>query len=471
MGRNMQIIKRLALGIPTLVLISSIVFFLSKLMPGTSGAFLLDDRAEMGFQTQFSASKRAYKAYLQRTGQDKPLFYFSIASLAEPDTLYKIFPDDRQRFLKNLCFNFGNWPFIEDYYHSLNDFQNSITETRLSGTDTQFLHLPTLAHFFTASSKDEIAHLLSQTEKFVSANYQNTQVQATFADLKSSFLQMNDNRRSFQKWIPAIHFHGLDNQYHQWLSNSIKGDLGISLRNSRPVVDLIKNAIGITLLMTIASLALGWIFSLAMALFINLPAGKMFERPLLSVLYVLDVFPLFLLSFLVLIVFSGGNFSDWLPSFGLGNYRLIDNFFVRTFYLSRHLILPIFSMTLVTLPYLTGQIDRSLKEVNRAEYVKTARAKGLSEPVILIRHTLRNAWTPLITIFTENLPTLLSGALVVEVIFAIPGMGRLLVGAVSGRDYPLVLGIVILVASVKIFSNILGDVLYRLSDPRVKPAV
>ena len=162
------------------------------------------------------------------------------------------------------------------------------------------------------------------------------------------------------------------------------------------------------------------------------------------------------------------SFQGALPSFGLGEYQLINNLFLRYFTLLSHLFLPVLCMILVILPSFTGQVDRALKEEKNQEYVKTARAKGLTALSVLKKHVFKNALIPLITIFTDRLPILISGALVVEVIFAVPGMGRLLVNSVNARDYPVILGIIIIIALVKIVSNILADILYSLADPRIK---
>ena len=217
------------------------------------------------------------------------------------------------------------------------------------------------------------------------------------------------NRQAYKRYIPVVHWYGIQNQYHAWLSDLMQGDMGISLRNRRPVTQSIGEALSITLVMTITSLFLGWTISLLLAMLINLPATKKLEAIILNGLYLLDTIPLFLLALLLLVFLTTGHFSGILPAFGLGNYQIMDNFFMRYFTLLGHLVLPIFCMTLVILPYLTGQIDRALKEVSMFEYVKTARAKGLTDFVVLRRHILRNALSPLITIFTDNLPALISG--------------------------------------------------------------
>ncbi len=461
----MQIIKRLLIGIPTILVISSIVFFLSKLMPGTSGAYLLEDNLAMNSLIQSEARDKIYRDYLKKSGQDKPLFYFTIASLAEPDTLYKIYPEYNRELIKQLCFVYGDWDFVREYSLALQNYRTSV-ENLFSTEAVQATNFFT-ADYYTAIESGDIQSLLAHTQLLVVAS-DNEPLKTAFAKLKHSFKEMEANSNAFRKYIPAIFWHGGENQYHHWLSNLLKGNMGVSLRNQRPVHLLIKEALGITLIMTVTSVSAAWLISIFLALGINLSRGKKLRKPLLGFLYVLDTFPLFLISFLVLILFSSESFKGLLPSFGLGNYQMIDNYFLRFFTLLNHLLLPVFCMTLVLLPYLTGQMDRAIKDVGNFEYIKTARAKGLSETTVLVKHIFRNTSSTLITLFTENLPALLAGALVVEVIFAVPGMGRLLVGAVNARDYPIVLGIVILVAVVKILSNILADILYKLSDPRIK---
>lgn len=464
----MHIVKRLALGIPTLLIISSIVFFLSKVLPGNAGTYLLEDNMRLETQAQMEVRQSIYNEYMVRTGQNLPLFYLNLTSLAEPDTLYRVFPVSHQSLLQKLCFQFGNWLEIKDYYNAILDFQKAENEyfRRNTGNIKSFIYSNLL---FEKNTEESIEHILQEIETNIqSTDNSNEYYKDSFYSLKARYLIMKSSQNPYAKFVPTINWYGSENQYHRWITDLFKGDMGISLRNRRPVTENIGEALGVTLIMTTASLMFAWIVSFAIGIFINLPFGETSARPILSFLYFLDTLPLFLVSFLLLLTFSSNDFSGLLPSFGLGNYELVENPLLRLFELLKHLALPIFCMTLVSLPYLVGQINRAIKETQKMEFVQTAMAKGLSEQVVLYKHILRNALMPLITVFTENLPSLIGGALVVEVVFAIPGMGRLLIGAVNGRDYTVVLGIVILVAIVKILSNILADVLYLFSDPRIK---
>lgn len=463
----MHILKRLALSVPTLILITSIAFLLSKAMPGSSGAFLLEDDLYLGMQADGEIKEKVYRQYLHRTGQDKPLFYFKISSLAEPDTLFKVFPESHRAFLRRLCFTYGNWPFIADYYNSISLFEAKV-KVSFTKEDTDITLCSLSTQLFDAFSESEVKNILDRIDLIIADSIDAMELSVSLEEVQDKFGLLLQHKTKINQLVPVLHWYGADNQYHAWLSGLLKGDIGHSLRNNRPVAAIIGETLGITLIMTLSAFVVGWIIAVFLGVLINLPSFHSGGKALMNGLYFLDTIPLFLLSFLLLILFSANDFQGALPSFGLGEYQHINNLFLRYFTLLRHLFLPVLCMTLVILPYFTGQVDRALKEEKNQEYVKTARAKGLTEHSILKKHVFKNALIPLITIFTDRLPILLSGALVVEVIFAIPGMGRLLVNSVNARDYPVILGIIVIIAVVKIVSNILADILYSLADPRIK---
>lgn len=461
----MHILKRLALSIPALMVITSIAFILSKAMPGSSGSFLLDDDLAVGAQADGEAQQRIYKQYLQRTGQDKPLFYFGISSLAEPDTLFKVFPENHRFFLKRLCFIYGNWPFIAAYYSSILEFDAKV-KANLQDYDIGLSFV--IGKLFDSVSVTEIEKVFHEIHVIAADPSDKTGVRQSLENVHNKFELLLQNEAKNRKLIPVIHWYGTNNQYHAWFLGLLKGDMGNSIRSNRPVLNILRETLGITLVMTTSAFVLGWTIALILGLLINMSPFRTSGPVLMNSLYVLNAVPLFLLSFFLLILFSSNSFQGLLPSFGLGEYQNIDNVFSSYFILLKHLFLPILCMVLVILPYFIGQVDRALKEELKQGYVQTASAKGLSEFLVLKKHVLKNALTPLITIFTDYLPSLISGALVVEVIFAIPGMGRLLVNAVNTRDYPVILGIIITVAIIKVCANILGDVLYSFTDPRIK---
>ena len=271
-----------------------------------------------------------------------------------------------------------------------------------------------------------------------------------------------------QALIPLLAWHGAQNQYHTWLRGLLQGDLGTSYRDRQPVLTILADAIGNTLLLLVCSLLLIFLISIELSLALIADSGRRWRRLVLSLLFTLDSIPLFILAILLLVFLSGTGYLKLFPLFGLGYtpagatvWETLSNRFY-------HLMLPGSCLVLAGIPYVTTQLYRVMQGVAAADFIMTARAKGLSAKVVLRRHVLRNAVLPLITLFTGFLPSLISGAVVVEVIFAIPGTGRLLADSVLARDYPVVLGLVFFLAALKAASHLLADFLYFTADPRTR---
>jgi peptide/nickel transport system permease protein len=263
-----------------------------------------------------------------------------------------------------------------------------------------------------------------------------------------------------------IHNLGLDQPLHvqfvRWFGAVLRGDFGRSFNQQRPVLDLILERLPATLIL--ASAALG------LSILIGVPLGvAAARRPNSWVDYSatgMSVFgvsiPSFWLGIILILLFS----VRWrlLPSSGMATvgaaFSLGD--------LLRHLAMPAGVLALVYLAQVASYTRTSMLDVMRRDFVRTARAKGLRESVVLARHALRNGLIPVITVIGLLIPRLVGGAAITETIFSWPGMGRLAVEAAFKRDYPLVMGITVVFALAVIASNLLVDVVYGLVDPRVK---
>jgi peptide/nickel transport system permease protein len=256
---------------------------------------------------------------------------------------------------------------------------------------------------------------------------------------------------------------GLDDplvvQYVNWLGNALTGDLGVSFRSGRPVTELILERLPATL-----SLAFG---AIVVALLIALPLGLISAlRPRSAVDYVATFIsqagisiPDFWLAIVAILVFS--LTLSWLPSSGY--VALTDD----PFQWARHLVMPAVVVGTVSGAILTRFVRSSALEALGQDYTRTARAKGLPRRVVVNRHVLRNALVPVITVTGIQLAYLLSGVVVVEVVFAWQGLGQLALQAVETRDYPLLQGAVLLFALFFLVVNLVVDLLYALVDPRI----
>lgn len=273
---------------------------------------------------------------------------------------------------------------------------------------------------------------------------------------------------------PPVHWqwHGSHNQYHHWLSQLLRGNLGYSYRTSQPVAALLGPALTYTLpLMALAAVsAAGLAIWLALGL-ANAPAAPGGWRGAARTLLTgVQALPLFTLALVLLLLLANPDLLNILPADGmstdyppLGGARWLASYGGR-------LILPLASLVLAVLPELTLPLEAALRQELRADYASTARAKGLTSWQVVYRHALPNALLPLLTTFTGLLPTLVAGAVVVEVLFALPGTGRLLAEAAATHDYPVVLASVLLTAAARLLALLLADVLYFWTDPRLRPA-
>ncbi len=255
-------------------------------------------------------------------------------------------------------------------------------------------------------------------------------------------------------------------QYARWISSFARGDFGISLRYNRPVSGLLAEAVPNTLRLTVAALAVYIILGVALGITSAVRKNSLFDRAgTLSALVVYSV-PSFWLALMLIMLFSLK--LGWLPS---SHMQSIDasSLGAAGLFLDRaaHLILPAFVLGVASAAGMARYMRGSMLDELKRDYVRTARAKGLSEGSVLMKHALRNAAIPVVTIIGLSFPFLLGGSVVTERIFSWPGMGSLMVESIFTRDYPVVLAINFIVSVMVILGNLLADLGYALLDPRI----
>jgi len=257
---------------------------------------------------------------------------------------------------------------------------------------------------------------------------------------------------------------GLEQPLHmqllRWYGRLVQGDLGQSIFLRKPVVDAILDRAEPTLLLTLCATFI--------AVLIGVPVGVLSARhhntatdQTFMVFALLGIsVPNFLLGLIFVLVFG-----VWLGWFPVAGYSPLEDGWLLT---ARSLVLPAFSLGLVQSALIARIARSSMLDVLREQFITTGRAKGLGERVVVYKHALRNALVPTVTVIGISFAVLISGAVVVETVFNIPGLGRLVVSAVSRRDYPVVQGVVLVIAGVYMLVNLLVDLSYLVIDPRVK---
>ncbi len=288
------------------------------------------------------------------------------------------------------------------------------------------------------------------------------------------YMEKQHRKEVDSRVIEALrHKYGLDQplpvQYVKWLRNLAQGDLGESFRYRRPVSELIKERVPYTLQLTVLALLLGAMLGIALGIISAVKQYSGLDKSLTVGSLVFYSMPEFWLAVMLVLLFAVN--LRWLPT---SQTRSLDYelFSLSGKILDRlwHLILPVFVLGVASAAGTARYMRNQLLEVLSEEYVLAARARGLSERAVILKHALRNALIPIITIYGLELPFLLGGAVLIEKVFAWPGMGLLSVEAIEARDYPIILATSMIAAVLVVIGNLLADVIYAVVDPRISYA-
>lgn len=255
-------------------------------------------------------------------------------------------------------------------------------------------------------------------------------------------------------------------QFASYLGNMVQGDLGWSISKKQPIGDVLKQRIPLTVLLTGSALVLSTIIGVALGALAAWRRGRRSDLSILTFFMFLESMPAFWVGMLLVAIFAVN--LRWLPIFGFetpyvkleGTARLID--------IVQHMVLPVTTLTIVSISAMFLTARYSMLTVLGEDYITVARAKGIHERFVLFRHALRNALLPVATLFMLRVGFVFSGAVVVETVFAYPGLGRLLFEAVVARDYPLLQAGFIIATFTVIAANLLVEFIYPMLDPRVR---
>jgi peptide/nickel transport system permease protein len=257
-------------------------------------------------------------------------------------------------------------------------------------------------------------------------------------------------------------------QYGMYLARLGHGDLGESIGLHRPIADALAEAIPNTFILALAALLIDFALGFALGIYQAVRAGRFGDVAVGNVALLINSMPVFWLGLVLLLVFA--QWLHWFPAGGITDPvlcpRIESPYCVLDFLW--HLTLPALTLGLVGAASTARYQRAAMLEVVRQDYVRTARAKGLRERRVLLVHALRNALLPIITLFGLAFPFLFTGAVLIETVFAWPGMGRLAVKAILQRDYPVVTGAALLTSAMVVLGNLIADTLYAVADPRIR---
>ncbi|MBK0403332.1 ABC transporter permease [Adhaeribacter sp. BT258] len=434
--------------LPAIWLLASAVFLLSKSIPGSATEMQFEQAAESANSSaKAEARQRAYRQLLHRTGQDLPLFYFRVGTVAEPDTLHEIFPENDRVALKKLVHTYGNWPEISAYYLALQQFEKILPGQNIP-LETKRKSLQFAGQLLETSDPVKARKTFTALQKMLCFPAEKVLCD-DLVNLQARFENVVAAQKPALNYQPKFFWYGTQNQYHRWFGNLLRSNLGYSSRDMRPVSEVISEAFEVTIWLALATFVLVAVSGPAIAMVLSRKSMHKSRGMVLGFLYALESVPLFIVA---LVFLSVAGYLGWFGSnpeeTGMG--------------------LAIAVLALVNLPYFTTQAFVALQGELRENYVLTAKAKGLSENKVLLQHAFRNTLLPLITLLADFFPVLLAGTVVLEIIFSLPGMGRLLVSAVLARDYEIIAGLVLLTGLLKMLAHLLADLFYNLADPRLR---
>jgi peptide/nickel transport system permease protein/oligopeptide transport system permease protein len=250
----------------------------------------------------------------------------------------------------------------------------------------------------------------------------------------------------------------LPEQYWNYLKRTLRGDLGRSLRSKRPVADDIRDALPNTLRLAALAAIITPLVAIPLGILAAVKQGTAVDTGVTFLATIGITMPTFAAGLLLILVF--GVRLGWLPISGLGGPLWTPDGL-------KHVLLPATALSLGSIAVVARLSRSALLEVLNQDYIRTARAKGLRDRHVVLRHGLKNALLPIVTVFGLQIGGLLSGAVVTETVFAWPGIGRLAVSAIAGRDFPVIQGCLLVVATIFVLVNLVVDLLYAVIDPRI----
>lgn len=451
-------IRRLLLALPTMFIISLATFVMAR--------YSVTDPTN---SDEYWTKPEAFQAQARKLGLDRPVFYFSVSNAAFPDTLHRILPTQRRNHLEQLTRRSGNWT-------ASIQFLDAVT-VRLD-SDLVEASGPVLLGFKFLRNFDRLDQISAALKKldFQVDTLRNealrSRLKAQLVQIKASFAEMDGRQTQWKLYVPAVHWHGPNNLYHEWLSSFLSGDPGKSSVTGNSMLTELRPRLLVTLLINGVAMLLAYLIGVPLGVAMARRYQRPFDRWTRNVLMFLYAMPVIWVGSLLVLLLSkpdmGLNLFD-----GLNAEPLLLSgkpFGVWAWDNRLKFILPILTLTLHSLAILAMQMRSGILEVIKQDFIRTARAKGLSERLVYWRHAFRNALFPVITIFASLFPAVFSGSLIIEYLFDFPGMGSKMQSAFINNDYAVLFAMVMFVAIVTILSSILADLLYAWADPRVRYA-
>ncbi len=484
-------LKRILTFIPMLIAISLLSFVISINAPGDPVERLSKAAGNEGSAEQQSgASKKIKQELRKKLGLDLPIFYLSITDLAASDTLYKVQDKYHKANLEALTHQSGNWQAVSDYYSSLLTLQKahqqvdakvivannpSLSLNSVNESANQFGF--EIGSLLETSDKNIVALKFEKMNSLLEENIFLSDLETSLAKVKQTREGLFANATKWKTYIPAISWYGSKNQYHLWLLGNgkdrkglLRGDFGISYIDSQPIQDKIWQKVGISFSLSLISIFLAYLISIPIGIYSAYKKDSVADKGMSLVLFILYSMPSFFVGTLLLLQFANPDNLSWFPVSGIQDPTIFDpnwSLWMKLKHRIPFLILPIITYTYGSFAFLSRIMRIGMIDVVSQDYIRTARAKGLGEGKVILKHALRNSLLPIITVFAAIFPMAIGGSIIIEVIFSIPGMGVEVFNSILNYDYPMIITVFTLSGFLTMIGYLVADILYAVVDPRI----
>jgi len=310
---------------------------------------------------------------------------------------------------------------------------------------------------------------------------------AAYAQVREAYEAMNSQNTRWKSFIPTLQWHGYFNQYHLWLFGDVpflrknpgnrtrygmvRGDFGKSFHDGQPIRDKIGQRVMWSLLLAGLGIFLAYLISVPIGILSAYKRNGAFDRISSIILFILYSLPVFFVGTWLLYMFANPDNLVWFPESGIMDpARYIPdemNLWQKIAHRAPFFVLPVLAYTYGSFAFLSRIMRVGMIEVFGQDYVRTARAKGLPEKSVVLKHALRNSLTPIITVFADIFPVAIGGSIIIEMIFSYPGMGVMIYEAVINQDYPVIVSIFTILGFFTMIGYLVSDVLYGIADPRI----
>jgi peptide/nickel transport system permease protein len=476
------ILKRLLLLIPSLFLLVIAGFLLIESAPFNPEELALETEADINRLADLSQKEIQKKQIRRKYGLDLPVFYFRVTHLADIDTLQRISSSTERQLIRQLLIRNGNKSAVMNYYQSLKEWLDYSIINLQTEKDSLVSESVRDAHAMALSlvstwNTETIEKQINSIQQIYDSTEINERLKQTFHVFKSSFILLKEQSQPWKTWIPSIRFYA-NNRFHRWIFGDgktckgiIRGDFGISWHNQRPVLPYLFPKLLWSALLTFISVLMAYAVAIPLGMAAASKLNSVFDRMLQTVLLILFSLPSFLAAIVLMRTFSNPDVLNWFPTGGIaptGGFDEHDSFMHQFMKTIPYLILPVIAYAYGSFVFITRLTRELLIQEEQKAYAVTAKAKGLSKPVIFRRHLLRNSLLPLITVFSQVFPASVAGSVIIESIFTIPGIGQEALLAVYQMNYPVLVAILFISGLFTIIGYLISDVLYVFADPRIR---